>query len=287
MNKIKISDSEKRLLVLLGCLILLSGSYFLVFQKYSTRAQEVETQNVTDAATVQRYEMMVSRREEVEKQTADAKQTVEDIKKEYPADVTTEKIITAIQDIENHTGVQMTAINFNNGNLVGRLSDLAASDNTAAATDSTETASDDAVVDGTSDVEGTTDTQTAQTAESPVSVDDPTGYYAEISMNYEASYADFKRMMSYINELEDRTTIPEVSASYDETTGKLTGVISIHMYYLSGAGREYEKPEINGISSGTSDIFRSGGGSAVRNTTDAVDSPDGNGGDADGEEKTE
>ena len=258
MKKMKISDSEKRLLVLLGCLILLSGSYFLGFQKYSEKASEIEAENMTDSATLQQLQMMVGRKEEVEQETSDCKQAVEDIIAKYPSDMTTEKAISIIQKVEEDTGAHITAINFTMNNLVGSLDSL--SGNTSSAQTQTETGSEPESYD---DVSAETDTQTTDVSVTQVTSGGQAGYYASLSMNYEAAYNEFKEMVSYINGLKDRCTVPEISAAYDDATGKLTGTITVNMYYLTETGREYEVPQISGIPSGVSNIFQSGGGGAT------------------------
>ena len=266
MKKIGFSDSEKRLLVLLGCLLLLAGSYFFVFQKYSDKAAAVEEENKAAAATVQKLEMMVGRQKEVEQETADCMQAVEKVTAKYPSDITTEKAIATIQDIEEHSGAEVTTIDFNMNNLVGNLDELAGI-STSAAADSTETESADG----------------GATEAGAVPARPQAGYYASLTMNYEASYEQMKAMTAYIAGLADRTTVSEISASYDEATGKLAGMLTVHMYYLTDTGKECEAPAISGVQSGVSDIFHSGGVSAESFVPETISG--GNGGDANGSEQ--
>ena len=50
MNKIKISDSDKRLLIIFFAIVLLACSYFFVFNKGMNQASELEAQNAEDSA---------------------------------------------------------------------------------------------------------------------------------------------------------------------------------------------------------------------------------------------
>jgi hypothetical protein len=234
MKKIKISDSEARLLFLLLALIFLAGSYFLVFNKCTTRAQEIRTENEQNEKIVEQLEAMVNRQAEVEAETAACDQLVEEIKAKYPSMVTTEKAIAIIQDMEDVTEVHISNISFLMNNLIGDISSYGTGTDAAGGTAS------------------------------------QVGYYDALSMNYEADYDSFKEMAAYISGLEDRMTMPAITAAYDNESGMISGTVTVNMYYLTGTGREYEPPVTEGISSGVSDIFLSGGNGVRRSTGNSV-----------------
>ena len=227
MKKLKLSNSEARLLFLLLALILLAVSYFLIFNKCVKKAEEIEALNEENRTKVEKLEMMVSRQAEVEAETAEMERIIEEIIAKYPSSVTTEKAIAIVQEVENEVEVHVSNISFLMDNLLG---DIAASENT-------------------------TEDGTVQA----VSEDANIGYYAALSMNYEADYEEFKKMITYINGLKDRVTIPSISATFDNETGLLSGVITVHMYYLTNTGKEYEEPEISGIGKGTEKVFETSG----------------------------
>ena len=58
MNKIKISDSDKRLLIIFFAIVILACSYFFIFNKGMTKASELEAQNEQDSAKVQQMQQM-------------------------------------------------------------------------------------------------------------------------------------------------------------------------------------------------------------------------------------
>ena len=85
----------------------------------------------------------------------------------------------------------------------------------------------------------------------------PKGYYAAMSVPFTADYSQFKTLMQYFADLKDRTVLPIINVSYDETTGDLKGSINFKMFYLTNTGKDYEEiPETN-IPSGMEDIFKS------------------------------
>lgn len=117
-KKRKLTDSELRLILLMLAVLLLVATYFLVYNKSMTAAQELEAQNEIDAATVRTLEAMVDRREEVEAETAALRQNVQDIVAKYPADLTTEKAVVIVQDMEDFTELEISSVSFMMGNLL-------------------------------------------------------------------------------------------------------------------------------------------------------------------------
>lgn len=237
MKKIKLSESEIKLLCLLFALIVIAGSYFFVFTPKMDEAAVIEEQNITDQGTVNHLESMVARKDEVEKETAEYEQQIKDIIAKYPSNITTEKSIEIVRKLEKDTKVHMKDINFEMNNFVGIIGEQPAAEDTSGETQ--EAAESDVMISELSD-----------------NTDLSVGYYAQLTMNYEASYEDFKKMIHYIGELEDRATVPIVSSAFDAESGKLTGSITVKMFYLTNTDKEYVEPDPGNIRSGVKNIFK-------------------------------
>lgn len=251
MRKIKLADSEIRLLLVFLSVLMFACAYFFSFQKNVELSQEIEAQNEEDRDLVELLESMVARRAQVEARTEEYLQAIEDIIAKYPPDVPEEKTIVIIQEIENRTGVSVSSISFSMDNLIVSLADNMAAN--------------------------ARDAENTEGAESPAASArvSSIGYRDTLSMRYEAEYSDFKRMVAYIDGLADRTTIPSITAAYDSGTGNISGTLTVNMFYLTNTGREYEAPDIIGIGKGLPDIFRSGdGGAAAREAAAEVEESD-------------
>lgn len=125
-------------------------------------------------------------------------------------------------------------------------------------TDSTTTDATDGSTDGTDggDVEGDTASSTATddgSSETPVAT--VAGYYASIGIRYEAGYTGLKEMIAYVNEFKDRTTITQFMAKRDEETGKLSGEMTLNMYYVTNTGKDYVPPVFEFMPKGVNNIF--------------------------------
>lgn len=260
MNKIRISDSDKRLLIIFFAIVLLACSYFFVFNKGMNKASELEAQNAEDSAKVQQMQQMEASLPQVKENIENMKQTQADIIAKYPSDMTTEKSIESLQDYEDHSSdFHITDITFAmRMPLVGAADTTAAGSSTETADGTTDSAADDtsATTDTTADTQSTGDgTDDATTDASADTSGNVAGYYASIGIRYEASYSGLKEMIAYVNEFKDRTTITQFSATFDDATGKLTGEMTLNMYYITNTGKEYVPPVFDFMPKGVSNIF--------------------------------
>lgn len=277
MNKIKISDSDKRLLIIFFAIVILACSYFFIFNKGMTKASELEAQNEQDSAKVQQMQQMEASLPQVKENIENMKQTQADIIAKYPSDMTTEKSIESLQDYEDHSSdFHITDITF-----AMRMPLVGAVDTTAAGSSTDETDSSADTADGAADsvagdTSATADTQSAgektDDAAADASADtmgNVTGYYASIGIRYEASYNGLKEMIAYVNAFQDRTTITQFTAAFDDATGKLTGEMTLNMYYITNTGKEYVPPVFDFMPKGVSNIF----GKTIERSQEALGDP--------------
>lgn len=263
MNKIKISDSDKRLLIIFFAIVILACSYFFIFNKGMTKASELEAQNEQDSAKVQQMQQMEASLPQVKENIENMKQTQADIIAKYPSDMTTEKTIESLQDYEDHSSdFHITDITFAmRMPLVGAVDTTAAGSSTDE-TDSSADTADGAADSAAGDTSAAADTQSAADGTddaaadaSADTVENVTGYYASIGIRYEASYNGLKEMIAYVNAFQDRTTITQFTAAFDDATGKLTGEMTLNMYYITNTGKEYVPPVFDFMPKGVSNIF--------------------------------
>lgn len=277
MNKIKISDSDKRLLIIFFAIVILACSYFFIFNKGMTKASELEAQNEQDSAKVQQMQQMEASLPQVKENIENMKQTQADIIAKYPSDMKTEKAIESLQDYEDHSSdFHITDITFAmRMPLVGAV-DTTAADSSTDETDSSADTADGAADSAAGDTSAAADTQSAgektDDAAADASADtvgNVAGYYASIGIRYEASYNGLKEMIAYVNAFQDRTTITQFTAAFDDATGKLTGEMTLNMYYITNTGKEYVPPVFDFMPKGVSNIF----GKTIERSQEALGDP--------------
>ncbi len=80
-------------------------------------------------------------------------------------------------------------------------------------------------------------------------------YYANLNLHYEGGYDQVKEFLSEILCGEDRATVTAITASYDSSTGYLSGTIALNLYYMVGTDVEYETPTFYNVNEGVSSLF--------------------------------
>lgn len=73
--------------------------------------------------------------------------------------------------------------------------------------------------------------------------------------SFTASYDNLKQVLNGFTEEQDRKALQNIDLAYDSVTGELLGTLSLAMYYIDGADKEYVPQEIPGVSVGTDNIF--------------------------------
>lgn len=262
MNKIKLSDSDKRLLIIFVSILMVAASYFFFFNKSMSKASEVEDSNTKDQATVQQMEQMEAALPQVRQNMKDLKQKQADIIAKYPSDIKTEKVIWILQDIEDHNDYHISDITFAMHSPLQITPDVSeTADTSNASTDdaSTDTSSTDTEA---SDTETTDDDSSTDDTDETASLGTVTGYYASIGVTYDATYKGLKDMLAYVNEYSDRMTITEFTSSVDSETGRLTGDMTFKMYVITNTGKDYVEPKFDMMLKGVQNIFGNNAGTA-------------------------
>ena len=81
-------------------------------------------------------------------------------------------------------------------------------------------------------------------------------YRNPVSMQFVSSYEALKRYVKTVALQTNRTRIVGVTASYDETTGLLTCVANLNMYFITGQeDKTYVQPDFSSVIMGTDNPF--------------------------------
>ncbi len=108
------------------------------------------------------------------------------------------------------------------------------------------------------DEEDSSDTSEAENND-PANTTDTTSvglYRNPVSMQFVAEYGALKRYVKSIAQQENRTKIVGLTAAYDETTGMLSCVANLNMYFVTGQeDKTYVQPDFSSVLTGTENPF--------------------------------
>lgn len=246
----------RMVLVLLG-LVAIGCAYFFVFRSNSSKADEIKAQNVELQATLDGLIAMENNRAVTEADTADKNAKVEDLLKSFPNEMTEEKMLSIVTEMEKKTKVVIPSVAFSlNQQFFPDAAMIAAQQQAEL-----EAAGEGEGTEGAEGTEGTEGTEEAAPAEpvipeGMVDVSNMTGYDSTISISYQASYERVKDMIQFINNYDDKMRIKNFSMVYNEENGDIKGNMLISMYSVAGNTKEYVEPVVKDVKVGIKSLFR-------------------------------
>ena len=238
-RKMKVKKSEIQLLIAVIGVLIVVCTYFLVYSSFNEKSDALEAQNVTLSSQVATLEALDQRKADYIEATEKMQSYITNFENRFPADILPEDSIMMVKTLEDYTRTEVANIAFG-------------SEAEVVYTPAADAAAADAAADTTA--------AAATTAASPVSTDgtayaDTHMYEVPLSISISCTYDDFKGLVRYIYNQQERESIQGVSISYNETDGMLTGNMTMNTYYLLGTDKVYSSPYIPDMQMGVDTIF--------------------------------
>lgn len=251
----KISKRDKMVLLIVGGLLIVLGVYYFVFLNFQEKTEALEAENVVLEDVIGKLKELDKNREQYLAETEKYTEDNERIKSEFPAGMEEEDDILYVDRLENtlselyNTSVGMPSpvgyeLAYPEVNTISVDEMLMGTINTATA--STE---------NTADTTGTTTDGATLTAENGI----PSCqlWYIPVTTTYEVNYLSLKQLINAVTEDGEKKSLEEISITYNEENGILSGSLTSNFYYLSGTDETYSTPNVEGVPTGTSNPFRS------------------------------
>lgn len=238
----KVKKSEIQLLIAVLGILLAVVTYFLVYAKFNDMSETIEMQNASLRSQVSTLEILEQRKADYLGATEKMQSYITGFENRFPADILPEDSIMMVKTLEDYTRTDVANIAFGTEAEVPYAAETpAATDGTAAASDATATA-DTTVTDSPVTTEGTAYADTHM-------------YEVPLSISIECTYDDFKGLVRYIYNLQERKSIQGVNISYNEAVGMLSGNMTLNTYYLLGTDKVYSEPDIPAMGMGVDTLF--------------------------------
>lgn len=225
-RKMKVKKSEIQLLIAVIGVLIAVCTYFLVYSSFNEKSDALEAQNVTLSSQVATLEALDQRKADYIEATEKMQSYITNFENRFPADILPEDSIMMVKTLEDYTRTEVANIAFGSE----------------------------------AEVVYTPAADAATTAASPVSTDgtayaDTHMYEVPLSISISCTYDDFKGLVRYIYNQQERESIQGVSISYNETDGMLAGNMTMNTYYLLGTDKVYSSPYIPDMQMGVDTIF--------------------------------
>lgn len=231
----KITAKQIKLIINVISLTIFIVSYFYVYETYVDKTDAVNSEMLNRKAEITNREKMLAEEENVREQIEEVSLQKQAIIDSFPVYIGDEDNFMFVDQMESALNVKTASINSADPEVVF------------------ETILP--IVQGESDKEAANSQTMKDGNEEKPSVMIATAN--TLSMSFVTNYRGFKNMADYISNYPDHTIIESVAVSSDNTTGLLTGNLILRRFALSGTGKEYEVPSIEGIDIGIDNIFGS------------------------------
>lgn len=213
----KISDRDKKLIVIIIIAIVIAGPYLLLIKPYNEKQATLETEIVT---LQERYDYLSSLNEQREFYLSEIerfKTEREVVIGEYAEGIRQENTMMFLRNVELSFPLQMSTISFT-GNVVTPIA------------------------------AGTTDENGNVTG-------DLNGVSTSTIVSYTCDYEVMKTFLKYIEDYKERMVVSALEMTYDDTIGKVVGSFVIEQYAFTGEGRELAPAVIPSMEHGNESIF--------------------------------
>lgn len=252
----KITEKEKRLLLILVTVLILVGSYQFGYQKYHTMASELESQNQELTGRLMELQQKQAKKQKMIDETTEYRAGTKAILEQFPQTLTQEKNIIFVTELEQHAGMKVDSIAFNEMTLFYTPAGVPTTDTTSTTQTDVLAETEGSVQEEGKEVDEETanNLNTETKANESITQSSVTGYETTIILTYQSTYEGLKKAIDFINTYHEKRHISDITASFDMTTGNLSGTISVVLYEADG-GTRYEAPVLNSIGVGKDNIF--------------------------------
>lgn len=253
---------KKILLMFLGVGVFAAG-YFFGYRPQMEEAQSIQASNESLQERLDELLKLAENKDYYLEETESLNAKIDEYTSAFPADIRPEDGIVLSMNMENSLDMQISNVGLGTREFVAAL-DGSTEDPLANMPDQTlseqanaQTQSQIDEIEGT-DVQGDKERQAASDAE-VASLSDtltsPVLYRIQDSMQFTGTYASLKDMVDYLADQAGRMTLDNVNASFDSSTGNLSGSITVNLFAMAGTGKTYTEPDAGSVAYGTSNIF--------------------------------
>ena len=269
-TKTTLADKDKKVLMILGALVILALAWFLGYQKFNEQRETVATENDQLAMEVSQLRAKVSKKAQVEADTEKKNARTEQVLLAYPSELRTQDAINRFDQLEKkEKGLTITTENFTMNQIF--FQDGAALEQVVAQNADSDAQSKDAN-SGNSTASGnnaqnstnntsntaTNETAAADNAQNAQSTDtgNYTGYRSDVGITFATDYKSLKSVLNFINNYSERMNVSNVNISSDEGSKALQCTMTVQMFSVGGQAKEYKDLTLSGVPLRKDNIFQ-------------------------------
>jgi cell division protein FtsL len=258
LSQVKISDRDKKLILIVIALAILFFVYRFVYYPNVQAADTVQNEILQLKVRQKELQLENDKADQVIKDNKALQSKINSIIEHYGTGASAQKSILFLEGLKLKSGMDISVIDLSSPqtSIISASTD---SNPTAATTDSqvSGVTADGGTTDASAkETQGVTATGSmTESADTGQNVTAVNGYDYIVSIDFKVNYEGLRKCIDYINSYPEHMNIKELSIVYDMETGNLSGTMQINMYQLIDTGREEEEPVIAGVTIGNQNLF--------------------------------
>lgn len=234
------TTKQKRLIFILSGVLIFLLTFFFIFQKNMEKVSKLKTENIELSGQVDFLSNLQIRINEMKESTEEKQQQIEKYASEYPCKMTQQKVISNLYQMWKDTHMELRSIKpgteqifFKDGQFLGLSAEG----------------------ESTGEAQDTEISAVEKNPETKVAFNQMVGKVTSYELEVSGTRKQILKAFDWISENPEHMSLSAISLSFDSSTGKLTGSITVNFYSLNGNGVPYEEPDISGITIGNNDVF--------------------------------
>ena len=257
-----ISMRDKKLLLMFSGVAVFGLGWFFGYRPQMEEAANIEAANKPLEERLSNLLELAGNRDFYISETENAQNKINEYVAKFPSDVKEENGIVLAQNIENSLGMQISNVGIATKEFVASIDgsteeEIAEQNETMSEQANSQTREQIDEIEGT-DSKAAEELQNASdiaAAQADSTSQTPVLYRTQDTLEFNGTYANLKDVVAYLAAQRGRLTIDNMNASYDTSTGYLTGSIVVNMFSMTGTGNTYTEPDAGQVAYGTSNLF--------------------------------
>lgn len=257
-----ISMRDKKLLLMFSGVAVFGLGWFFGYRPQMEEAANIEAANKPLEERLSNLLELAGNRDFYISEIENAQNKINEYVAKFPSDVKEENGIVLAQNIENSLGMQISNVGIATKEFVASIDgsteeEIAEQNETMSEQANSQTREQIDEIEGT-DSKAAEELQNASdiaAAQADSTSQTPVLYRTQDTLEFNGTYANLKDVVAYLAEQTGRLTVDNMNASYDTSTGYLTGSIVVNMFSMTGTGNIYTEPDAGQVAYGTSNLF--------------------------------
>ena len=257
-----ISMRDKKLLLMFSGVAVFGLGWFFGYRPQMEEAANIEAANKPLEERLSDLLELAGNRDFYISETENAQNKINEYVSKFPSDVKEENGIVLAQNIENSLGMQISNVGIATKEFVASI-DGSTEEEIAEQNETMSEQANSQTREQIDEIEGT-DSKAAEELQNAADItaaladstsQTPVLYRTQDTLEFNGTYANLKDVVAYLAEQTGRLTVDNMNASYDTSTGYLTGSIVVNMFSMTGTGNTYTEPDAGQVAYGTSNLF--------------------------------